>query len=567
MNRFEDFNNLYNDNTASENQQDTGSENDMNNQCENNTDELKFSNMSTREYMNMMAQGAYENQRQGYAYSGNSDYVFDLGQNSYESGHDNYNGNTYNYTSNGHQSAEYGNDHNIKESVDSFNNSYMAGYASRESSDVKPKKDNNKKNKKDKASGGAGNIFKKGLLLIGSGLIFGIAAGGAFHLVEEYFDDDKYDVEDESDRDDYHKDEVVEGSSTETFSAGSNYEIPGTAVVTDGVQDSMSLDVSDIASNVMPSVVSITIKSVTEYNAGFFGQTYEYESEGSGSGIIIGENDEELLIVTNNHVVADADTVTVAFIDEQVYEAKVKGTDSDSDLAIIVVDLKDISSETLSQIKIATIGNSDQLKVGEQVVAIGNALGYGQSVTTGIVSAKNRTNETNSTPLIQTDAAINPGNSGGALLNMRGEVVGINSSKLASYDVEGMGYAIPITEVESIIDNLMNRETREKVAEEDRGYLGIGCQTISEDASIMYALPAGVLVTEVQKGSAAAEAGIKKNYIITKFDGQSVSSAEGLVSALEYYKAGETVEVVVMYPDDDEYKEKIISVTLGKKSE
>ncbi|MBR3833221.1 MAG: trypsin-like peptidase domain-containing protein [Lachnospiraceae bacterium] len=327
----------------------------------------------------------------------------------------------------------------------------------------------------------------------------------------------------------------------------------------------MSLDVSDIASNVMPSVVSITIKSVTEYNAGFFGQTYEYESEGSGSGIIIGENDEELLIVTNNHVVADADTVSVAFIDEQVYEAKVKGTDSDSDLAIIVVDLEDISAETLAQIKIATIGSSDELKVGEQVVAIGNALGYGQSVTTGIVSAKNRTNETNSTPLIQTDAAINPGNSGGALLNMKGEVVGINSSKLASYDVEGMGYAIPITEVESIINNLMSRETREKVAEEERGYLGIGCQTISEDVSYMYGLPVGALVSEVMDGSAAKKAGIKKNYIITKFDGQTISSADGLVNTLEYYRAGETVDVVVMYPDDDEYKEKTVSVTLGKK--
>lgn len=538
MNRFEDFNNLYNENKSGDD----------------NTDELKFSNMSTREYMNMMAQGAYENQGccenqdQEYAHSVNNDYVFDIGQNSYGPNQSYFNGN-----------------HHVNDSVEGFNNSYMSGYTSQDAGDEKPKKDKNIKRKKDKTSGGAGNIFKKSLLLIGSGLIFGLAAGGAFHLVEEYFDDDKYDLEDEYDREDYDKDDVVGGNSTETFSVGSDYEIPGTAVVDDGVQDSMSLDVSDIASNVMPSVVSITIKSVTEYNAGFFGQTYEYESEGSGSGIIIGENDEELLIVTNNHVVADADTVSVAFIDEQVYEAKVKGTDSDSDLAIIVVDLEDISAETLAQIKIATIGSSDELKVGEQVVAIGNALGYGQSVTTGIVSAKNRTNETNSTPLIQTDAAINPGNSGGALLNMKGEVVGINSSKLASYDVEGMGYAIPITEVESIINNLMSRETREKVAEEERGYLGIGCQTISEDASYMYGLPVGALVSEVMDGSAAKKAGIKKNYIITKFDGQTISSADGLVNTLEYYRAGETVDVVVMYPDDDEYKEKTVSVTLGKK--
>ena len=515
MNRFEDFDKLYNENNETAD----------NNLGDGNTDELKFSNMSTREYMNMMAQGATVNQNQGYAYSNNTEsYVDD-----------------YSYAS------------NIGEGAIAGNNQYN--------------ENNSKKAKRVKSSGGMGAIFKKGLLLIGSGLIFGLAAGGAFHLVEKYFHDDKYDVEDELDKDDYDKDDVVEEGSTEILSSGSEYDIPGTAVVDDGVQDSMSLDVSDIASNVMPSVVSITIKSVTEYNAGFFGQTYEYESEGSGSGIIIGENDEELLIVTNNHVVADADTVTVAFIDEQVYEAKVKGTDSDSDLAIIVVDLEDLSAETLSQIKIATIGSSDDLKVGEQVVAIGNALGYGQSVTTGIVSAKNRTNETNSTPLIQTDAAINPGNSGGALLNMKGEVVGINSSKMASYDVEGMGYAIPISEVESIIGELMNRETREKVAEEDRGYLGIGCQTISEEASMMYGLPVGALVSEVMDGSAAKEAGIKKNYVITKFDGQTISSAEGLVGMLEYYKAGETVDVVVLYPVDDEYKEKTVSVTLGKRSE
>ncbi len=504
-----------------------------NNQYEGNTDELKFTNMSTSEYMNMMAQGAYNQ-----------------GQESYNQSQENYNQGQENYS--GYQQYSYAED---------FNNSYMNSYEEPVSNNdiTEP----TKKQKKTKKSGKVGKVLKKGALLIGCGIIFGAAAGGTFHLVEEYFDDDKYEVEVRDDWDDDKEDT----SSQETLSVGSDYEIPGTAVVADGEQDSLSLDVSDIAENVMPSVVSITIKSVTEYNAGFFGQTYEYESEGSGSGIIIGENDEELLIVTNNHVVADADTVSVAFIDEQVYEAKVKGTDSDSDLAIIVVDLKDISPETMSQIRIATIGSSDELKVGEQVVAIGNALGYGQSVTTGIVSAKNRTNETNATPLIQTDAAINPGNSGGALLNMKGEVVGINSSKMASYDVEGMGYAIPISEVESIIGELMNRETREKVAEDERGYLGIGCQTISEEASMMYGLPVGALVSEVMEDSAAYKAGIKKNYVITKFDGQTISSAEGLVGMLEYYRAGETVDVVVLYPVDDEYKEKTVTVNLGKRSE
>ena len=535
MNRFEDFDNLYNTNN-SVNQQDSG---------EANTDELKFSNMSTREYMNMMAQGAYGANSQDYAHTENNDYVFGMGQNYYQ------------------QDSSYNN---------SVQYNYTPGYSGQDVETVaeESKKEKNKKSKKnqdDKSTGRMGKVFKKSLLLVGSGLIFGIAAGGAFQLVDEFFDDDKYEIEESFDKDEYDKSEEADAGTSESFSAGSDYEIPGTAVATDGVTDSMSLDVSDIAENVMPSVVSITIKSVTEYNAGFFGQTYEYESEGSGSGIIIGENDGELLIVTNNHVVADADTVSVAFIDEQVYEAKVKGTDSDSDLAIIVVELEDISSETMSQIRIATIGNSDELKVGEQVVAIGNALGYGQSVTTGIVSAKNRTNETNATPLIQTDAAINPGNSGGALLNMKGEVVGINSSKLASYDVEGMGYAIPITEVKSIIDNLMNRETREKVAEDERGYLGIGCQTVSDDASVMYGLPVGALVTEVSKDSAAQKSGIRKNQIITKFDGQTVNSAEGLVGMLEYYRAGETVDIVIMCPDDDEYKEKTVSVTLDKRSE
>lgn len=476
-----------------------------NDPSDNNTDELKFTNMSTRDYMNMMAQGAYDQNNTTYSKE-------------------------YEYSAND------------------------AVYEDSASAD----------NIKVKKNGRAGKIIKKGILLLCGGLVFGAAAGGAFHLVDKYFDDDKYEIEDEND--DIEDDELEEPVS-ETLNIGSDYQIEGTAVVPDGQVDSQNLDVSDIAENVMPSVVSITIKSVTEYNAGFFGQTYEYESEGSGSGIIIGENDQELLIVTNNHVVAGAETVTVAFVDEQIYEAKVKGTDSATDLAIIVVDLEDLSKDTLSSIKIATIGNSDELKVGEQVVAIGNALGYGQSVTTGIVSAKDRTNETNTTTLIQTDAAINPGNSGGALLNMKGEVVGINSSKMASYDVEGMGYAIPITEVESIIDNLMNRETREKVDEEDRGYLGIGCQTVSQSASDMYGLPVGALVTDVYKGSAAAKAGIKSNYIITRFDGQSVDSAEALVEMLEYYKAGETVEVVVMYPDDDEYREKTVSVKLGKKSE
>ncbi|MBQ8413146.1 MAG: trypsin-like peptidase domain-containing protein, partial [Lachnospiraceae bacterium] len=258
--------------------------------------------------------------------------------------------------------------------------------------------------------------------------------------------------------------------------------------------------------------------------------------------------------------------VTVSFIDESVYEAKVKGTDSDSDLAIIVVDLEDLSQATRDSIKIAKLGNSDELKVGEQVVAIGNALGYGQSVTTGIVSALNRTNSTNVTPLIQTDAAINPGNSGGALLNMKGEVIGINSSKYMSTEVEGMGYAIPISEVEDILDELMNRETREKVDENEVGYLGVGCATVDEQASYVYGIPMGALVSEVMEGSPAHKSGIKKNNIIVEFDGVEISSAEQLVDLLEYYRAGEKVVVTVAYLADEDYVEKEIEVVLGRRA-
>ena len=321
------------------------------------------------------------------------------------------------------------------------------------------------------------------------------------------------------------------------------------------------MDVSTIAENVMPSVVAINISAIVEQQ-GMFGCTQQYEAEGSGSGIIIGENDSELLMVTNNHVVSDATTVNVTFADGESYEAQVKSTDSDTDLAIVVVKLSDIKESTMNQIKIATIGDSDSLKVGEQVVAIGNALGYGQSVTTGIVSAKDRTNSTNTTPLIQTDAAINPGNSGGALLNMKGEVIGINSSKYSDTTVEGMGYAIPITAVQDRLDDLMNRQTREKVDESEKGYLGISCATVSSDVSEAYGIPEGVLVTDVASKSAAEKAGIKANYVITKIDGQSISSAEELTEKLNYYAVGETVPITYEYLKDDAYVEKTVDVTL-----
>ena len=342
-----------------------------------------------------------------------------------------------------------------------------------------------------------------------------------------------------------------------------------------------SLDVSDIVEKAMPSIVSITTKSVQEVQSyyGMFGQYGAYspsqqEVQGSGSGIIIGKNDTELLVATNYHVVEDADTLSVGFINSTACEAKVKGYDSEKDLAVVAVSLDDIDQDTLDSISIATIGNSDNLKVGAQVVAIGNALGYGQSVTTGIVSAKNRqlnsddtvgdydSDSNKTTNLIQTDAAINPGNSGGALLNMNGEVVGINSAKLASTEVEGIGYAIAISDVTDTLETLMNEETRDKV--DNHGILGITVQTVSDEASEVYGIPEGVLVRDVTTGGAADDAGLEAKSIITKFAGKTVTTKEQLIDFLSYYEPGEDVELTVEVPDGRGYKEETVTVTLGE---
>lgn len=331
---------------------------------------------------------------------------------------------------------------------------------------------------------------------------------------------------------------------------------------------SQALDVSDIAEAVMPSVVAITNKSVQEVQNYFSmfgrGMVQEQEVESQGSGIIIGQNDEELLIVSNNHVVEGAETLSACFIDNQAYEASVKGTDADNDLAVIAVKLSDISEDTMSQIKVAQMGDSDALKVGEQVVAIGNALGYGQSVTTGIVSAVNRQvgSSDSENGYIQTDAAINPGNSGGALLNMNGEVIGINSAKLASTEVEGMGYAIPISYASPIIEDLMNRVTRTKVSEDQAASLGISGQTVDSTIAQTYGIPQGVYVGEVKEGGAAEKAGILTGSVITKFDGTSVKTIDELKNQLTYYAAGETVEITVKVADNGQYVEKTLTITL-----
>lgn len=349
-----------------------------------------------------------------------------------------------------------------------------------------------------------------------------------------------------------------------------------------------NLDVSEIASEALPSIVSITTKSVQEVQNyfgmygmyGYAPQQQEQEVEGSGSGIIVGKNDDELLIATNYHVVEGADTLSVAFTDGNAVEASVKGFDEERDLAVVSVSLDDVEDDTMDAISIANIGSSDDLKVGEQVVAIGNALGYGQSVTTGIVSAKNRRMDSDNNTvtdgsddssdgvnLIQTDAAINPGNSGGALLNMEGEVVGINSAKLASTEVEGMGYAIAISDVTDILQNLMNETSRDKLDDSEHGVLGIEGSSVSSEAVQMYGIPAGVFVKKVTEGGAADKAGLKANSVITEFNGKTVSSINQLIEYLSYYEPDEEVELTVQVPHGTSYKEETVKVTLDENTD
>lgn len=354
------------------------------------------------------------------------------------------------------------------------------------------------------------------------------------------------------------------------------------------LSDSENGTVAAVAQASMPSVVAITTVSVQEIPSFFGYSSHQYKSASTGSGIIVGDNDDELLIATNNHVVDGATTLSVCFIGDDVanaetetvnagdngdlnvedaVSAKIKGRDADNDLAVVAVKKSDIPEDTLNQIKIAQIGSSDDLAVGQQVVAIGNALGYGQSVTSGWISALNRTistdDGTNSTGLIQTDAAINPGNSGGALLNMKGELIGINSAKYADSAVEGMGYAIPISKAKPILEELMNRETREKVDSSKKGYLGVSLANLTTEAIEMYNMPTGAFVRSVEDDSPAQEAGICKGDIIVKFDGQKVSDGDDLLDKLQYYKSGEKIEAVIARATNGEYEENTIELTLG----
>lgn len=444
--------------------------------------------------------------------------------------------------------------------------------------------------KKNKKRGG-----KKLAETISLAVVFGLVAGVVFQGVnfasEKYLGSDGKDSQIETAQ--LAADSSADGNDLNESEGDASSE---TAALETAAAASQTGSVAEVADTAMPTVVAITSVSVQEipnyFRAFGFGYgTQQYSSEGSGSGIIVGENDDELLIATNNHVVSGATTLSVCFVGndvvnaeeetvdmsgsdgdvnvEDAVSAKIKGTDESNDLAVVAVQKSDIPEDTLSQIKIAQLGNSDDLQVGEQVVAIGNALGYGQSVTSGWISALNRnisTDDGTSSGLIQTDAAINPGNSGGALLNMQGEVIGINSAKYADSAVEGMGYAIPISKAQPILEELMNRQTRDKVESENAAYLGVVTADLSTEAIQMYDMPEGAFVIRVEKNSAAGKAGIQKGDIIVSFDGQTVSGKDDLESKLAYYASGETVDVVVSRADNGEYVQKTISVTLGSKN-
>ena len=453
-----------------------------------------------------------------------------------------------------------------------YRNNYNKNDTENKNEDMMPEQNSFSGKKPSSKNKKAAKLAKKIGAIALSAVLFGGVAGGTFQAVN-YFAGNS----------------TTAASTATTQKTTSNSSLLKAAATSSGSSSTGTLDVSTIAQNAMPSIVSITNKSVQEVQNyfsmfGYGAQTPQTEETTScGSGIIIGKNDTELLIVTNNHVVDGADTLSVSFVDNQVCEASIKGTDSDNDLAVIAVPLSEIPDDTMNNIAVATMGDSDSVKVGEQVVAIGNALGYGQSVTTGIISAANRvisdsssdgssnettsdssTTDTTGKTYLQTDAAINPGNSGGALLNMNGEVIGINSAKLASTEVEGMGYAIPISRVSDIIENLMNEQTRTKVAAKDQGTIGIKCLDVNSQIQQAYNMPAGIYISEVTSGGAAENAGLKSGYVLTSFDGHSVTTTSELKSLLQYYSAGETVKVEAQVPNNGSYETKTFSLTLGK---
>lgn len=402
-----------------------------------------------------------------------------------------------------------------------------------------------------------GAYFRKALLCASLGLFFGLCAGVGFYAVHQVTGDGKEDAS---------------GSTAvqNTVAASGDAEVVDTSTGEKIAKQSITVvdsDITKVVEEVMPAMVSIGNEFKEEYS--YFGQTFSQDAEAAGSGIVVGKNDTELLVVTNYHVVEKADRLTVTFIDNTEADAQLKGTDASMDLAVLAVPLEELSQETLGKVVIAELGDSESLQLGEPVIAIGNALGYGQSVTNGIVSALNRevqlSNGMTGT-FIQTNAAINPGNSGGALLNLKGEVIGINSNKISSNVIEGMGYAIPISAAKPIITELMLKETKTKVDAGDVGYIGFQPATVTAEISEMYGMPQGVYVTRVIEGSPAEKAGLAKGDIITAIDGSTVTSYEDLQEEMQYHASGSTIEITVQRNSVGGYEEMTLSVTLSSRS-
>lgn len=454
-----------------------------------------------------------------------------------------------------YENENYTNEHN--------NGYYQTAQTAPQIPEVEPKKKKQKKEKK----GNIGRFFKKALTCACFGLCFGLCAGAGLYAVAEStglfeLGQQESSMMNRQEQEWQEPEREFDEKEEETNQVVSSDLISTTQIT------AISSDVSDVVEDVMPSMVSILCTYVERFS--YFGQVIEQEGTSSGSGIIVGENDTELLIATNYHVVAEAKELTVNFINGAEVNAVVKGTDSDMDLAVIAVPLDELDEETLREIAVAKLGDSDALKLGEPVIAIGNALGYGQSVTGGWVSALNREVELEDGSIgtfIQTDAAINPGNSGGALLNVNGEVIGINSNKIGGTVIEGIGYAIPITAAQPILEELMTKETRNKVTDGNSGYLGIVPQSVTSDASQVYGMPEGVFVYSVEEGTPAAEGGMHRGDIIVKLDGNRLSTADELRELLEYYEAGETVEIIVKRNVDGEYVDVVLQITLGSKAE
>ena len=441
----------------------------------------------------------------------------------------------------------------------SYQGNYQYGNGNGDYGTAAGRKQKEKKHREKKPGKPMNPFWKKALAVLVSAVCFGVIAGGSFLAVAAL---GGYQNEIASAA----APAAAEGQADGTASDAQGTDSGSGSSVTTGTTTMVVTDVTEVVEQVMPAIVAITNESVTSIES-FWGQTYEQQQESAGSGIIIGENDDELLVVTNNHVVEDATQLYVSFIDNSMVEAQVKGTSPSMDLAVIAVKLEDVESDTRDAITIATLGDSDPLKVGEPVIAIGNALGYGQSVTTGVVSALNRVLEMDengtSNAMIQTDAAINPGNSGGALLDINGQVIGINSNKIGGNAIEGMGYAIPISSARPVIEQLMNQETREAVDEANRGYLGISCINVTSAMAEAYGMPEGIYVAQVYEGTGAEEAGVVKGDIITGINGMTVTTQDDLLNAMQYYSIGETVEITVMHGNPTEgYAEETRTVTL-----